>query len=147
MGIFMAKTKGAKGGGGRPSETSQLALRGGNEPPKKPDGLRGEFANRLWDLAIESLPHVLRKVDEPALEQCCIAYQRVKEMDAILAGDHLNKEAHNMMVSAMTKFDSLAKSLGLNPHSRRVIKPADGEQAEKKEDAFEQFLKRSGGLN
>ena len=143
----MAKTEGAKGGGGRPSETSQLALRAGNEPPKKPRGMKGKHANELWDLAIESLPHVLRKVDGPVLRLACVAYQRAMDCEERLANDPADDEAHKMMMSAMTKFDSLAKTIGLNPHSRRVIKPASGETGEEKqEDPFEVWM-RNGGLN
>jgi phage terminase small subunit len=51
-----------------------------------------------------------------------------------------------MAMSAITKFETLAKSIGLNPHSRRVIKPVSGEETEKGDDVFEEWLKR-GGLN
>ena len=143
----MAKTKGAKGGGGRPSETSQLALRGGNQPPEKPESIIGVYANELWDLAIESLPHVLRKVDGPVLSMACLAYQRAMECFEKIGNDPDEDEAyHRQAMSAITKFETLAKSIGLNPHSRRVIKPANGEATETKDDAFDEWLKR-GGLN
>jgi len=137
---------GKRPGAGRPAEKSQIALRGGNEPPEKPIGLK-EHASELWDLAIESLPHVLRKVDGPVLRLCCDAYQSAMDARSILDKDPTDHKAHARFISAITKFDGLAKGLGLNPHSRRVIKPADGEQGGKKtDDAFENWLKR-GGLN
>ena len=141
----MAKTKGAKGGGGRPAETSQLPLRGGDRPPTKPK-LSGKHANELWDIAVESLPHVLREIDGPVLRLACESYQQAMDCFDLLARDRTDEATHKMAMSAITKFETLAKSIGLNPHSRRVIKPASGETSEKKDDAFEEWLKR-GGLN
>lgn len=141
----MAKTHGAKGGGGRPSETAQLELKGGNQPPTKPEAMKGEHAIRMWDLALEALPHVLREVDGPILRLACESYQRAMDCFALLALDPLDDKAHTMAVSAITKFDALAKTLGLNPHSRRVIKPAADEKS-KSTDDFSEWMKR-GGLN
>ena len=142
----VAKTHGAKGGGGRPSETSQLALKAGNQPPTKPESLKGTWANEMWDLALSALPHVLREVDGPVLRLACESYQQAMNCFKVLESDPLDKDVHAMAMSAITKFEALAKSIGLNPHSRRVIKPASGEEAGKQDDAFNEWLKR-GGLN
>jgi phage terminase small subunit len=143
----MAKTHGAKGGGGRPSELSQLAIKGGDHPPEKPIDMKGEFANELWDIALETLPHVLRKVDGPVLRLACESYQQAMLCFQVLASEPLDVSANKMAMAAITKFETLAKSLGLNPHSRRVIKPANSEtQASKEDDPMQEWLRR-GGLN
>ena len=128
------KTPGAKGGGGRPSETQQLQTRGDQVPPPVPDDLRGDYARRLWELAITELPHVLRPVDEPVLRLAAVSYQ--------LAMDSLAANEHKTFVSAVTKFDALAKQVGLNPHCRRVIKPCAENQGD---DPLEQWI-AAGGL-
>ena len=125
---------GARPGAGRPAETEQLPIKGEQRPPEKPDGLR-QYASELWDLAVESLPHVLRPVDVAVLRLCCEAYQMA--MDCVADPD-MKKEA----ISAMTKFDSLAKQIGLTPHSRRVIKPAASEK--QTEDPLKVWRDRAG---
>ncbi len=141
----MAKTIGAKGGGGRPSEKSQLAVKAGNNPPVMPSDLHGEYAIELWRLAVNGLPHVLREIDGPVLRLCCEAYQVAMDQRMLLIAEPDNSDALKGMIAAMTKFDSLAKTIGLNPHSRRVIKPADG-NADNEKDPLTDWLAR-GGLN
>jgi phage terminase small subunit len=143
----MAKTKGSKGGGGRPSETKQISLRAGNQPPTKPKEVSGRYASELWDLAIAALPHVLREIDGPVLSLACLTYERAMECFEKIGGDPDEDERlHKQAVSAITKFETLARSLGLNPHARRVIKPAADEVDTDREDPMMEWLKR-GGLN
>ena len=141
----MAKTVGAKGGGGRPSEKSQLVVKAGNNPPAVPGDLHGQYAKELWKLAVEALPHVLRELDGPVLRLCCEAYQVAMDQRQLLIEEPDNGDALKGMIAAMTKFDSLAKTIGLNPHSRRVIKPADVESGED-DDPMTKWLAR-GALN
>ena len=137
---------GIKGHSGRKAETSQVKLRGGDCPPTKPKDMKGEHANECWDLALAALPHVLREVDGPVLRLACEAYQQAMVCFKVLESEPLDASANKMAMAAITKFEALAKTLGLNPHSRRVIKPASGEEAGKVDDAFSEWMKR-GGLN
>jgi phage terminase small subunit len=141
----MGRTKNAaSNGSGRPSEKEQIDLRSGNEPPQLPPDMTGPHAIEMWKLAVESLPHVLRKVDGPVLRLCCESYQLAMDSLALLAVDQQNEKASRTYISAVTKFDALANRIGLNPSSRRIVKPAKGEATG--EGEFDEWLKR-GNLN
>lgn len=122
---------------GRPSEKEQLLIKGKQEPPKMPKGLRPHAA-MVWKLAVDSLPHVLRPLDEPVLRLCCEAYQLA--MDALEAG-----ETKTFLV-AVAKFDLTAGKIGMTPHSRRVIKPVSAKELANEETPFDAWFNR-GGLN
>lgn len=142
----MAGHKGTKPtGSGRPSETRQIRVRGDQIPPKAPADL-GPHAKRVWDLAVGSLPDVLRPLDEPILRMCCEAYQSAMDLKAKMDRSRkFNSSIHGAMCRAMRLFESHAKQIGLTPSSRRVVKPVEpGEQDEV--SPFEEFLKQ-GGLN
>jgi phage terminase small subunit len=123
------------GSSGRPSVKHQLEVKGDQGLPDKPDGL-GEHASSMWDLAIESLPHVIRKVDGPILRLACESYQQA--MDMFEAGKT------NDALKAAKTFDQLAQKIGLSPSARRVVKPVEskdkGVQSEVSE--FELWMKR-----
>lgn len=122
---------------GRPSEKEQLPIRGKAEPPKMPKGM-GEHAQHVWKLAVESLPHVLRPLDEPVLRLCCECYQLA--MDGLKAGDT------KTFLVAVAKYELTANKIGLTPHSRRVIKPVSTTEVTKEESPFDSWFNR-GGLN
>lgn len=129
---------GARPGAGQPEIKKQLKVEGAQSPPKMPRGLR-PHAKKVWELAVDSLPHVLRPLDEPALRLCCEAYQ--------MAMDAIENDDSKAFVSAFTKFEAMAGKIGLTPHSRRTIKPADdGKDDKDTEDPFEVWKTR-GGLN
>jgi phage terminase small subunit len=94
--------------------THQLEVKGDQGLPEKPAGL-GEYASAMWDLAIESLPHVLRKIDGPILRLACEAYQQ-----AALAFEADDLSA---ALKASKTFDQLSQKIGLSPSARRVVKP------------------------
>lgn len=125
---------GARQGSGRPSEKSQVKLKGEQLPPKKPDDLNGEHANALWDEAVVALSHVLRPVDFAILRLACEAFELA-----------MTDGCPKVRLSASRAFEAMARQIGLTPSSRRVIKPVDGEQSEEV-DPLAKWMER-GGLN
>ena len=120
---------------GRPSERSQIEVHGVQSPPSKPSDLVGVHANELWDIAVESLSHVLRPIDFAILRQCCEVYELFRTTDDL-----------KTKLSASRLFVNLSKQIGLDPSSRRVIKPAKDPKPEPEKDPFDAWLER-GGLN
>lgn len=120
---------------GRPSEKYQLPVEGNQEPPEMPDDLDGEHAKKLWKVAVESLPHVLRPIDGPVLHLCCLSFQS--------AIDLANEGDHKMAIAFMRAFELLACKIGLTPHARRVIKPVAPKQ-EFPDDPFIEWMSRRG---
>lgn len=121
---------------GRPSETRQLKLLGEQGLPVLPTDMTGVHAVALWNEAIDSLPHVLQRLDFAVLRLCCESYQ--------LAMDCLSDpKQRKLATSAMSRFESLARQIGLTPHSRRIIKPIEVETVDDEE--FSEWLE--GGLD
>jgi len=120
---------------GRPSVESQIKTLGAQEPPKMPADLKGRFAKQLWKQAVEDLGHVLRPVDFAVLKLCCQSFEMSQ-----------TSEDEKVRLSAMRMFASLSHKIGLDPSSRRVVKPAPSEVEPSEPDPFQQWLDR-GGLN
>lgn len=139
--------KGEKSNGsGRPSVAKQAKVIGDPKPPKMPDGL-GEHAAYCWRLACDSLPHILRGVDEMYLRGCCEAYGHAMEMMAALSTQPLDKDVHTMAMASWRIFDTYARQIGLTPSSRRIVKPADDAKEEAAVKSDYQVWAQRGGLN
>ena len=123
-------------GSGRPSETRQLKLHGEQGLPVLPADMTGVHAVELWELAITSLPNVLVKLDFAVLRLCCESYQLA--MDCLA-----DPKQRKLATSAMSRFESLARQIGLTPHSRRIIKPVDVETVDEN-DPYNDWLNRGG---
>lgn len=105
--------------GTRATEGAQVKTHGG-AAPVLPEGVKlGPAGSALWEIALKSLPNVLREIDFAALHLCCVCYDIATT--AAQHGD--NREFFN----AMGKFATLAKALGLNPNARGTIKKAENE--------------------
>lgn len=130
----MAGTKAS----GRPSNKAQIKIKGAQSPPTEiPAGLN-EDGIRVWELATEALPHVLRPVDGPALELACHAFQNA--IQAYQAGDQ--KEG----TTQARTYLAIADKLGLHPASRNIVRPADEPKGGEDDDIVARLLAR-GGLN
>jgi len=129
----MAGTKSS----GRPSVKNQLEVKGDQSPPEMPDDM-SEIAKEVWQLAVESLPHVLRPVDGPILRLACESYASAVELFA--AGE--SKQA----VAAARGYEQLASKLGLHPSARRVVRPVEESKSDDDSDIVAKLLRR-GGLN
>jgi len=130
----MAGTKSS----GRPSVKHQLEVKGDQGVPEMPEGL-GPHALEMWNLAIESLPHVIRRVDGPILRLACESYEKAVVLFA--AGE--TKEAASMAKT----FEALASKIGLHPSSRRVVRPVDDEESKDGNDFDKWLAKGRGKLN
>ena len=122
-------------GSGRPSVKNQLAVMGDQGLPDKPGDL-GELASVMWDLAVDSLPHVLRKIDGPILRLACESYQQ-----AMLA---FERDDLSAALKATKTFDQLSQKIGLSPSARRIVKPVEKEDGKVKTEVseFELWMKR-----
>ena len=122
---------------GRPSNKAQIKIKGPQNPPTEmPVGLNAD-GMRVWDLAIESLPHVLRPVDGPALELACLAFQTA--VDCYHNGEQDKGTTHARAYLA------IADKLGLHPASRNIVRPV--EEIKGDDDDIVARLLARGGLN
>jgi phage terminase small subunit len=130
----MAGTKAS----GRPSNKAQIKIKGQQSPPTDiPDGLNAD-GMAVWELAVESLPHVLRPVDGPVLHLACLAFQSA--IQAYESGDQ--KEG----TTQARTYLAIADKLGLHPASRNIVRPADEPKGGEDDDIVARLLAR-GGLN
>jgi phage terminase small subunit len=130
----MAGTKAS----GRPSNKAQIKIKGPQSPPTEIPSCLDENGMRVWDLAIESLPHVLRPVDGPALQLACLAFQ-----SAVHAYDSGDQREGNTQART---YLAIADKLGLHPASRNIVRPADEPKGGEDDDIVAKLLAR-GGLN
>ena len=108
------ENRGTRNDGGKQVKTH------GGAAPVLPDGVTlGPAGKALWEVALKSLPNVLREIDFASLHLCCVCYDIATT--AAKHGD--NKEFFN----AMGKFSTLSRALGLNPNARGMIKKAEAE--------------------
>ncbi|MEQ1904750.1 MAG: hypothetical protein ABL888_11230 [Pirellulaceae bacterium] len=122
---------GQRDGAGRPAH-KPFVPKGEQVPPAKPDDL-GEFASRVWDDAVQALPHILRPLDYGILRLACESFQL-----AMTAKDE------KIRLQASRAFESLGRQIGLTPSSRRTVKPFEEIEPIDDDAAFNEWMKRGG---
>ena len=99
----------------------RLDTQGAIGHPKRPDWLdKGQ--QELWAMVVETLPNeVLGRLDAASLEQLCICWRAIQDLQPQVAADPSDKNLRCNMVAFMQQFQRLSDAFGLSPLARTKL--------------------------
>lgn len=102
--------------GRRPQQTDDREAVDPNDRPERPSDL-GAIGRAYWDSAIGDIEH-LRKRDEPQCVECCRQYELYRRATTACESIPLDDEAAKTAGKYFAQWQSIVKTLGLDPKSR-----------------------------